>query len=213
MPIQLTGSLEVSGSISINGSTVSTGSGGGGSVSASVEAGGNFIYNSYGPFNPTFTYNVPAASIVNIHVSQSGVYLASGSFATTESASVNIYYYPDELSAGESAQVWFGYIGATSATAVRFTVSTLISGSESQRYWNSGNSICTGATTTMTAGLGNSETRRLYRAAATSVLNPTFFYKVTSTDSFVTQGPGQNSIFSTNSQYAEHSGSLGSPIV
>jgi hypothetical protein len=206
MPIQLTGSLEVSGSISINGNTVSTSS-----VSDSVIAGGNFLYNFYGPFDPTYTIDVPAASIVNVHVSQSGVYLMSGSFTTTQSASVNIYYYPDELSAGESAQVWFTSIGTTSATTVRFTWATIISGSESQRYWNSGTTL--GTTTSTITSAASTETRRIYRAGTTSTQNPTFFYKASSTNSFVTQGTGQNSIFSTNQTYIEHSGSIGTPIV
>jgi len=211
MPIQLTGSLEVSGSISINGSTVSTGSGGGGSVSASVEAGGNFIYNAYGLFNPDYIIDVPAASIANVHVSQSGTYLMSGSFTTTQSASVNIYYYPDELSAGETAQVWFVSLGAATAASVRWTFATIISGSESQRYWSAASTIGSG-TNNLTAGLANTDTRRVYRAGTASNINSTFFYKADSNNTMLAMGPGANSIFASI-QYTEHSGSIGTPIV
>jgi hypothetical protein len=116
MPIQLTGSLDISGSILLNGTAV-TASGGGGSVPASVEIGGNIMYQYAAGFaNPTYTYDVSSGAIVDVHISQSGVYLISGSFSSTQSGSVNLYYYPDELAVGDNAAVYFTFLGATSGS-------------------------------------------------------------------------------------------------
>ena len=211
MGITLSGSLDITGSLFVNGTAVSTGSGGGGSVPASVTAGANINYNAFGFLNPDYVIDVPAASVTNVHVSQSGVYLMSGSFTTTQSASVNIYYYPDELSAGENAAVWFTHLGTVSSTSVRYTISTIISGSAGQTYWSAVNTLGT-VTTTVTSGLANTETKVLYRGILSGQQNPNFFYKVNNTNSIVTQPIGSSGLWQ-NALFQAYTGSIGTPIV
>ena len=206
MPIQLTGSLDVSGSISINGSTVSTGSGG--SVPASVAAGGNFAYVLTNWANPDYTINVPAASIVNVHVSQSGVYLISGSFTTTQSSSVNIYFYPDQLAVGDVALCYFTSLGASSASSTRFTYTGIVSGSASNKYFTRNSTSPFVSSTSFTMNVASSQTSILTRASSTSTY-PGGIYKMNSTDFYLF---ATGDIASAAPVFA-YSGSLGTPIV
>ena len=164
MPIQLTGSLDISGSILLNGTAV-TASGGGGSVPASVEIGGNIMYQYAAGFaNPTYTYDVSSGAIVDVHISQSGVYLISGSFSSTQSGSVNLYYYPDELAVGDNAAVYFTFLGATSGTSTRIIYQGIISGSESNRYFVRNSNMFT-APVNVQAGTGSTLNPRLLTIA------------------------------------------------
>jgi hypothetical protein len=206
MSVTFSGSLDITGSLFVNGTAVSTGSGG--SVPASVTAGGNFMYNYIGFVNPDYIINVPSASVVNIHVSQSGNYLASGSFTAAQSASVNIYFYPDELSVGDTAQVFFSSLGSVLSNSVRFTFTGIISGSASQRYYSIAATLYN-ATTTILAGTANTDTRIFYRAGGAGTGYPIGIYKVTSTKSLLYSPTTLGSSAST----FEFSGSIGTPIV
>jgi hypothetical protein len=206
MPIQLTGSLDITGSISINGSTVSTGSGG--SVSASVEAGGNFTYVLTNFNNPDYTINVPAASITDVHISQSGVYLISGSFTTTESASVNLYFYPDDLAVGDVAYCYFTAIGTVSNSSTRFTYTGILSGSASNRYFIKSANAPYASSLSFSFGQSNSETKVLTRGVFTGTY-PGGIYKANSTD-FYLFNIGD---ISSNIATFTYTGSFGTPIV
>lgn len=207
MPIQLTGSLDISGSILLNGTAV-TASGGGGSVPASVETGGNLAFNAFGGFaSPTYIYDVASSAIVDVHISQSGVYLISGSFATTESGSVNLYYYPDDLAVGDNAVVWFTCLGTSGATGTRITYQGIISGSANSRYFVK-NSTIFGTTSNIQSGASSTQNTVLYRAGAAAV-TPVCIYKASSSGSMVYN----INDLTTTSPFQTLSGSYGTPIV
>ena len=198
MPIQLTGSLEVSGSISINGNTVSTGSGGGGSF--------NPITNLYGLINNreanvTQTLNVNAGGIFSLHVSASGLHKIDASTIGATSASVNIYWYPDLFTTSGSQAATYVTLNSGSGVGVvqRSIVSSSVGG-----YYNS----------QLTIGTTNSNITRqasniMFQVAAAAAANPSILTVMS--DGTKVFGSSQNILSSTNNILL--SGNQGTPIV
>lgn len=197
MPIQLTGSLEVSGSISINGNTVSTGSGGGGSF--------NPITNLYSLINNreanvTQTLNVNAGGIFNLHISASGLHKIDASTIGATSASVNIYWYPDLFTTSGSQAATYVTLNSGSGAGVAQRAIVSSSGS----YYNSQTTI----------GTTNSNVTRqtsniMFQIAASAAANPSILTVLS--DGTKIFGFSQNILSTTNNILL--SGNQGTPIV
>jgi hypothetical protein len=131
MPIQLTGSLDISGSILLNGTAVTASGGGGGSTSLTdnLEKYVNFDRADY-------TYIATTnGQTINVYLSESNAtYFISSSATLTTTANVNLYFYPEVLAPNEVTAVHFETPPKSTVTTV-FVVRTLPTITGSGAYW------------------------------------------------------------------------------
>jgi hypothetical protein len=191
MPIQLTGSLDVTGSISINGNTVST-------VFNPITNLYSLINNREA--NVTQTLNVSAGGVFNLHISASGLHKIDASTIGATSASVNIYWYPDLFTTSGSQAAT--YVTLNSGSGVGVVQRSIVSTSGS--YYNS----------QLTIGTTNSNITRqtsniMFQVAASSAANPSMLTVMS--DGTKIFGSSQNILSSTNNILL--SGNQGTPIV
>jgi hypothetical protein len=131
MAIQLTGSLDISGSILLNGTAVTASGGGGGTTSLADN------YGKYVSFTRAdYTYVADTnGQILNVYVSESNAtYFISGSDTLTTSANINLYFYPEVLAPNEVTAVYFQTPSRGSATLV-YSIRTLPTITGSGTYW------------------------------------------------------------------------------
>jgi hypothetical protein len=124
MPIQLTGSLDITGSILINGTAVTASGGDGG--------GFNPITNLFGLLNDlegntVQTLDVNAGGVFELHISASGLHKIDASSISTPTASLNIYWYPDSFTSGSQAAYWLTLnSGSGTGVAIRSLISSSV---------------------------------------------------------------------------------------
>lgn len=201
MPIQLTGSLDVSGSILINGTAVTASGGGGGTWS---------IASELSALQASFTYTQildvnTASAIYDLHISQSGIHYISSSIASPSSASINVYYYIDSLPSQSIATTMVSLPAGTAA--VGLILRTITTGSSSTQYYVP-SSLFNGTTNTSVNRTSGVVTPRAFVGA---VGNPTVMSKTG--DGTVFFGSNANPLLATGGQTYLYSGSIGSPIV
>jgi hypothetical protein len=202
MPIQLTGSLDVSGSISINGNTVSTGSGGGATAAelfGSVQA----EYANKWAYTQDFTYTLSNEEIITVHVSSSAIHLVDLTSVTT-SASINILYYPELLPTYSVAGIAWK-LPANGSAATRGVVRAQVTASDSTEYWTT--NVAPFSVTN--ANIQTTNTNLVVKRISTSTVQPTSIIKGADNTEIVLGYPQQ---YSSTLMYL-YSGSLGTPIV
>jgi hypothetical protein len=202
MPIQLTGSLDITGSILINGNTVSTGSSGGATAAelfGSVQA----EYANKWVYTQDFTYTLSNEEIITVHVSSSAIHLVDLTSVTT-SASINILFYPELLPTYSVAEVAWK-LPANVSAATRGVYRTQVTASDSTEYWLSS------ATPFTTAGANIQTTAAnlVLKRVSTSTIQPTAIIKGADNTEITLGYPGQ---YTATFMYL-YSGSLGTPIV
>ena len=197
MGITLSGSLDITGSLFVNGTAVSTGSGGGGSFNAITE-----LYNNLNNLtaNTVQTLDVNAGGVFNMHISESGLHKIDAFSIGAPSASVNIYFYPDLFTTSGSQAAVYATLNSGSGNGVVFR--TLVSSSTST-YYATGTAIGTG-----NSQIARNSTKTLLQYANGATGNPVILSILE--DGTKIFGALQNPIGSLN--YSS-TGDQGTPIV
>ena len=191
MPIQLTGSLDVSGSISINGSVVSA------FGSLQAELSNKWVYTQ------DYTYTPTNEQIITVHVSSSGIHLVDLTSVTT-SASVNVLFYPESLPTYSVTGVAWK-VPANGSAATRGVYRTQVTSSATTEYWV-GNAAPFIATS---QNIQTVSTNLVIKRLSTNIVQPTAMIKgADNTD--ITMG--YLSTYSTTIMYL-YTGSNGTAIV
>lgn len=167
MPIQLTGSLDISGSILLNGTAV-TASGGGGSTSLSD----NFSkYVNMSRADYTYIADTDAG-LVDVHISQSNAtYFISSSDTLTSFSNVNLYFYPEALAPNEVNFVYFE-LPPRGSTGNVYIIRSLVEVTGSSSYW-----IPTTAVGVTNTNITSLSTNTIFRRSSVLSTNPTIMYK------------------------------------
>jgi hypothetical protein len=197
MPIQLTGSLDITGSILINGTAV-TASGGG-------EGGFNPITNLYNLMNDVQantvqTLDVNTGGLYDLHISASGLYGIDASTIGAISASVNIYFYLDSFTSSSQAS-WYTTVNSGSGTGVAYR--TIVSSSSGEYL---AGSATLGGTNT---NISKNASKKIYQIAGGGSANPAII--TVFSDGRISLGNGQSPLASANNFIS--SGNQGTPIV
>jgi hypothetical protein len=191
MSVTFSGSLDITGSLFVNG--------------GEVVSGFNPMTNLYDLINDrnniVQTLNANAGGLFNLHISESGLHKIDAINIGAVSASVNVIFYPDSFTtSGSQATYWFTL---NSGSGVGMQIRTLISSSTSTYY-----------TPSLTIGGANFNTSKQstavnYTIAQGSGGNPSIF--TVQSDGTKIFGNGQNPVGGANN--IEGTGNKGTAIV
>lgn len=209
----VTGSLDITGSISLNGSSITAWPSGGSAFpyTGSAEITGSLAVNNI-PVqfsNPDssifrtadFTYIPPQSTTNNYYVSQSGLHhIDASSYPAGVSSSLNIYYHIDDIENNSETQI---YVTLPSGSGQVILYRTLISASDSTVWWSPA-----------TTGFGN--TSLGLNRNASYISRPTYANSTNASFQFVKSDGGnyfKYLYFANEYIFLYHTGSAGTPIV
>ena len=203
MSVTFSGSLDITGSLFVNGTAVSTGSGGGatpqelfGSVQAELATKWAYAQD--------YTYTPTNEQIITVHVSESGIHLVDLTSVTT-SASINVLFYPESLPTYSVAGVVYK-VPANGTITPRGVMRTQVTASDTTEYWVGSASPFTVTSTNIQTVNTNIIVKRL---SSTAVHPATIIKGVDNTD--IVLGTSFTSYIST--PMYSYTGSNGTPIV